>query len=82
MLDGSVILDQLVQSIASIEGVDASTADYIALRLGEADAYPKAPWAHAGGASERWRPWRAVAAVHLWRVKETQQLTQRLEGAA
>jgi len=82
MLDGSVILDQLVQSIASIDGVDASTADYIALRLGEADAYPKAPWAHAGGASERWRPWRAVAAVHLWRVKETQQLTQRLEGAA
>jgi AraC family transcriptional regulator of adaptative response / DNA-3-methyladenine glycosylase II len=82
MLDGSATLEQLVHSIASIDGVDASTADYIALRLGEADAYPKAPGVHAGGASERWRPWRAVAAVHLWRAEETQQLTQRFEGAA
>jgi AraC family transcriptional regulator, regulatory protein of adaptative response / DNA-3-methyladenine glycosylase II len=82
MLDGSVALDRLVQSIASVDGIDVSTAHYIALRLGEADAFPKGAWAHAVGASERWRPWRAVAAVHLWRADGAQRLTQRLVGAA
>jgi AraC family transcriptional regulator, regulatory protein of adaptative response / DNA-3-methyladenine glycosylase II len=82
MLDGSVALDRLVQSIASVDGIDESTAHYIALRLGEADAFPIDGWAPAEGASERWRPWRAVAAVHLWRADDAQQLTQRLVGAA
>jgi AraC family transcriptional regulator, regulatory protein of adaptative response / DNA-3-methyladenine glycosylase II len=82
MLHDSVPLDRLVQSIASVDGIDESTAHYIALRLGEADAFPIDGWAPAEGASERWRPWRAVAAVHLWRADDAQQLTQRLVGAA
>ena len=82
VLDGSVTLDRLVESIASVDGISASTAHYIALRLGEADAFPIGARVHAEGASERWRPWRAVAAVHLWRAGDAQQLTQRLVGAA
>jgi AraC family transcriptional regulator of adaptative response / DNA-3-methyladenine glycosylase II len=79
-LDGSVGLDELTASITAINGFGSSTAHYLALRLGERDAFPvtdaglrdaaarraafsRAPLAELG---ERWRPWRALAATHLW----------------
>src|SRR6476620_1174464 len=79
VLDGSVGLDRLVSSITALEGLGPWTANYLALRLGEPDACPtsdlalrrvlprRAPTAAAlGDLAERWRPWRALAATHLW----------------
>ncbi|MBW3667795.1 MAG: helix-turn-helix domain-containing protein [Actinobacteria bacterium] len=79
-LDRSASLDELVASLVAVRGVGPWTAHYIALRLGERDAFPAgdlglrrslarlAPT--AGGPLEEvaraWSPWRANAAVHLW----------------
>jgi AraC family transcriptional regulator of adaptative response / DNA-3-methyladenine glycosylase II len=79
-LDRSVGLDQLVASITALDGLGPWTAHYLALRLGEPDACPTTDLAlrralprHAsqaaaalGDLAERWRPWRALAATHLW----------------
>jgi AraC family transcriptional regulator, regulatory protein of adaptative response / DNA-3-methyladenine glycosylase II len=78
-LDGSVTLDRLLASLVSVAGLGSSTAHYLALRLGERDAFPTAdltlwpslpPTPNAavalGELAERWRPWRALAATHLW----------------
>jgi AraC family transcriptional regulator of adaptative response / DNA-3-methyladenine glycosylase II len=95
-LDGSVSLEQLIASLTSVAGLDGSTAHYIALRLGEPDAYPSSNLAlegampklapHIAAASsdhaERWRPWRALAATHLWLAQEPDQLERRVRGAA
>ncbi len=67
-----------------LPGVAPWTAQYVALRaLGEPDAFPAEDLllrrvAAANGApltpaalesrSEVWRPWRAYAALHLWRA--------------
>ena len=76
-LDGSVPLDELIASIVEIAGLGAWTANYLALRLGERDAFPATdlglrrtldvhdPRA-LGELAENWRPWRALAATHLW----------------
>jgi AraC family transcriptional regulator, regulatory protein of adaptative response / DNA-3-methyladenine glycosylase II len=79
-LDRSIGLDELVASITALDGLGPWTALYIALRLGEPDACPTSDLAlqralsrHAategvglGELAERWRPWRALAATHLW----------------
>ena len=79
-LDGSVGLDELVTSMTALPGLGDWTAHYLALRLGEADAFPAGDLglrkALANGTvpsprevearAEAWRPWRATAAVHLW----------------
>ena len=79
-LDRSVSLDRLVASITTIDGLGPWTANYLALRLGERDACPtgdrglqRALARHLsrsaagfGELAERWRPWRALAATHLW----------------
>jgi AraC family transcriptional regulator, regulatory protein of adaptative response / DNA-3-methyladenine glycosylase II len=72
-LDNSVPLEQLVESITAIAGLGAWTAHYLALRIGEPDAFPatdlgirRALDREADVAVERWRPWRALAATHLW----------------
>ncbi len=81
-LDRSQSLDDLVASIVAIPGLGPWTAHYIALRLGEPDAFPVTDLGLrrgfdglvAGGPehptlaewSPRWRPWRAHAAVRLW----------------
>src|SRR5262249_61709428 len=80
VLVGSVSLDLLVSSITARDGVGAWTANYLALRLGEPDACPTSDLAlrralprrrpctaaALGDLAERWRPWRALAATHLW----------------
>jgi AraC family transcriptional regulator of adaptative response / DNA-3-methyladenine glycosylase II len=76
-LDGSAPLEKLVTSLTAIPGVGASTARYIALRTGEADAPPAGDSAlvqavrllassHStltGLASRGWRPWRSYASA-------------------
>jgi AraC family transcriptional regulator, regulatory protein of adaptative response / DNA-3-methyladenine glycosylase II len=85
--DRTVDLDQagglpaLADSLAAIPGVTAATAQGLAMRLGEPDAFPPGSPAllqalsvatgHPVEAAEaermagRWRPWRAHAATHL-----------------
>jgi len=70
VLDGSVDHDELVASLVALKGIGPWTAEYVALRTGEPDAFP-ADDLHlkrvlAGVDTERWRPWRAYAAMHLW----------------
>jgi AraC family transcriptional regulator, regulatory protein of adaptative response / DNA-3-methyladenine glycosylase II len=78
-LDGSASLEELVASVTAIAGLGDWTANYIALRLGEQDAFPandlglrRALAGYADGKpvelAERWRPWRALAATQLWSV--------------
>jgi AraC family transcriptional regulator, regulatory protein of adaptative response / DNA-3-methyladenine glycosylase II len=76
-IDGSIGLDELIASIVEIEGLGSWTANYLALRLGERDAFPatdlglrraldvRDPRA-LGQLADNWRPWRALAATHLW----------------
>lgn len=81
-LDRSKTLEQLLSSITATDGLGAWTAHYIALRLGEPDAFPagdlglrralgaslgrEVSGREAGRIAERWRPHRALAAIHLW----------------
>jgi AraC family transcriptional regulator of adaptative response / DNA-3-methyladenine glycosylase II len=82
-LDGSVGLDELVASITALRGLGPWTAQYIALRLGERDAFPagdlglrRALRVLVPGPTrptlqqvgEAWSPWRATAAAQLWSV--------------
>jgi AraC family transcriptional regulator of adaptative response / DNA-3-methyladenine glycosylase II len=71
-LDGRLPLDELVARLTALPGIGPWTANYLALRLGERDAFPAGDLvlrrAHPdlASASEAWRPWRALAAMHLW----------------
>jgi AraC family transcriptional regulator of adaptative response / DNA-3-methyladenine glycosylase II len=84
-LDRSVSLDQLISSITELGGLGSGTAHYVALRLGEPDAFPRgAPDAAAalGELVERWRPWRALAATHLWLADGPREAQSRDRVAA
>lgn len=74
--------DDIRWRLAALPGIGAWTAEYVALRLSEPDAFPasdlvlrRAAAAPAGpftpaqmaSRAEAWRPWRAYAALHLWR---------------
>lgn len=78
-LDGSISLEQLVASITALDGLGPWTAHYLALRMGEPDAFPASDLglrralarldpgaASPGSLEEAWRPFRALAAVQLW----------------
>lgn len=81
-LDGACRLDDLAASIAAVPGLGPWTAQYLALRMGEPDAFPAGDLGirrsleralghacserDAAARAERWRPWRAHAATHLW----------------
>lgn len=81
VLDASRGLDETVARLCAVPGIGEWTANYIAMRgLGEPDAFPASDLGLrrvAGGGqplsaadlaarAERWRPWRAYAATHLW----------------
>ena len=82
-LDGSVSLEDFVASVVELPGLGDWTAQYLALRLGEADAFPAGDLvlrkALGNGVvptareveqrAEAWRPWRASAAIHLWAMR-------------
>jgi AraC family transcriptional regulator of adaptative response / DNA-3-methyladenine glycosylase II len=79
-LDGSLDLETLVARLTALPGVGAWTAQYLAMRLGEPDAFPAGDlWLRRALApdaamteraliarAEAWRPFRAYAALHLW----------------
>lgn len=77
-LDRSAGLDRLISSLTAIRGLGTRCAHYIALRLGEPDAFPAFDLAvrRAFTATSLlgpidtpscgWRLWRALAATHLW----------------
>jgi AraC family transcriptional regulator of adaptative response / DNA-3-methyladenine glycosylase II len=57
-------LDEAVSQLASVSGINENTAHYIVMRaFGEPDAFPLEGLAPAE--TERWRPWRAYAAMHI-----------------
>jgi AraC family transcriptional regulator of adaptative response / DNA-3-methyladenine glycosylase II len=67
--DGAIDPEEFESRITRIKGIGAWTAQYIAMRLGEPDAFPAADLylRRAGGDSESWRPWRAYAAMYIWK---------------
>ena len=74
-LDGSVGFDDLEAAVCAVPGLGPWTAHYLALRMGEPDAFPAsdlglkraAGVADVGPMAEAWRPFRAQAAVLMWR---------------
>ena len=79
-LDGSVGLDELIGSLTAIDGLGSWTANTLALRLGEPDAFPTTDLGlrralDEPNVAERWRPWRALAATHLWTAADTRERT-------
>jgi AraC family transcriptional regulator, regulatory protein of adaptative response / DNA-3-methyladenine glycosylase II len=75
-LDGSVGLDELVASLTAVQGLGPWTANTLALRLGEPDAFPASDLGlrralDAPTVADRWRPWRALAAMHLWTAADS-----------
>jgi 3-methyladenine DNA glycosylase/8-oxoguanine DNA glycosylase len=78
--DGVVDSDALLNRLCEIPGIGKWTAQYVAMRaLGEPDAFPPGDLGllRAVGLedsrelerhAEAWRPWRAYAAMHLWRM--------------
>ncbi len=64
--------DVIDASIQSIAGIGPWTAQYVAMRaLRDPDAFPETDLAlreHARSAAA-WSPWRAYAAMHLWRTR-------------
>jgi AraC family transcriptional regulator of adaptative response / DNA-3-methyladenine glycosylase II len=85
--EGVVDSDALLHRLCDIPGIGRWTAQYVAMRaLGEPDAFPSADLgllrALALGTgreleqrAEAWRPWRAYAAMYLWRIA-----SQRVPG--
>jgi AraC family transcriptional regulator of adaptative response / DNA-3-methyladenine glycosylase II len=82
-LDASLGLDDTVRALRELPGVGPWTAQYIAMRaLREPDAFPAGdlglrkalgngrplPEKELEEASQAWRPWRAYAAMLLWRA--------------
>jgi AraC family transcriptional regulator, regulatory protein of adaptative response / DNA-3-methyladenine glycosylase II len=83
-LDGSAGPDAFIASVTAIGGFGADSAQHLAMRLGERDAFPATDPSlrHAlrtldpGGedpatVAEAWRPWRALAAMHLLNHRES-----------
>jgi AraC family transcriptional regulator of adaptative response / DNA-3-methyladenine glycosylase II len=81
-------LEQFHQRLVELPGVGSWTAQYIAMRaLGNPDAFPAGDLIlqrQAGLNSERelirraesWRPWRAYAAMYLWRSSGVSHLAE------
>lgn len=67
--DGSLDPQKFEEKITKVPGIGAWTAQYIAMRLGEPDAFPSSDLYLRDVAREAdaWRPWRAYAAMYLWK---------------
>jgi AraC family transcriptional regulator of adaptative response / DNA-3-methyladenine glycosylase II len=88
-LDASGEPAHLVEQMLALPGVGPWTAHCLAMRgLGWPDAFPEDDLVlrqalggisgrQARALAERWRPWRAYGATHLWTERGTQQATER-----
>ena len=77
-LDPGVDVEETLKALMNLPGVGGWTAQYVAMRvLGWPDAFPHTDYglmkamnetrpAKVLAAAEKWRPWRAYAAMHLW----------------
>ena len=71
-LDAGADAQATIRGLLAIDGIGPWTANYIAMRaLRSPDAYPEHDLIldRRGGTpqvAERWRPWRAYAAMYLW----------------
>lgn len=81
-LDRGDSLERFVDSVCALRGLGPWSAHYLAMRVGDPDAFPASDLGlrrsleHLYGrpvsardaevASEQWRPWRSLAATHLW----------------
>lgn len=94
-LDGGPSLERLLESITAVEGLGPWTAHYLALRLGERDAFPLTDLglrraldryaqrpADVDALAARWRPWRALAAAHLWLADQERRVAEPRAEAA
>ena len=92
---GVVDTEAFLNRLCEIPGIGTWTAQYVAIRaLGQPDAFPSTDLGllHAMNLedhrelerhSERWRPWRAYAAIYLWRYgarKDSPRKTGLLRG--
>jgi AraC family transcriptional regulator of adaptative response / DNA-3-methyladenine glycosylase II len=78
--EGVVGSDEFLQKLCEIPGIGPWTAQYVAMRaLREPDAFPSSDlglmralsFGSSGEVERRagpWRPWRAYAAMYLWRM--------------
>ena len=78
--EGVIDSAEFLRRLCEVPGIGAWTAQYIAMRaLGEPDAFPSSDLGllRESGAktsreletrADRWRPWRAYAAMYLWRL--------------
>jgi AraC family transcriptional regulator of adaptative response / DNA-3-methyladenine glycosylase II len=92
-LDRGAPLEGFVDAVCSLRGLGPWTAHYLALRVGDPDAFPASDLGlrrsleHLLGrpvsardaevASDAWRPWRSLAATHLWFELGTATTTDR-----
>jgi len=88
--------EAFLRRLCEIPGIGAWTAQYVAMRaLGEPDAFPSGDLGllRASGAksarelesrAEAWRPWRAYAALYLWRMaaKNTRRTQARVAASS
>lgn len=71
VLDPTADRDETRRQLLALPGVGPWTAEYVAMRaLGDPDAFPATDLVLrrrvTPSRAERWRPWRAYAAMHLW----------------
>jgi len=66
--DASLGLKAFEEKMTRLPGIGPWTAQYIAMRIGEPDAFPAGDLYLKSFAkeSEAWRPWRAYAALYIW----------------
>jgi AraC family transcriptional regulator of adaptative response / DNA-3-methyladenine glycosylase II len=78
--DGSLGPDEFERQITQIPGIGSWTAQYIAMRLGEPDAFPAGDLhlRRAIGTPDAWRPWRAYAAMYLWKGSQSHERAHEL----
>ena len=95
--EGVVDSDDFLRRLCEIPGIGTWTAQYVAMRaLAEPDAFPSSDLGllralavssprELERRSEPWRPWRAYAAMYLWRVggqKKAGKATHQKEHVA
>ena len=83
--EGVVDVEAFVTRFTRLPGIGNWTAQYFAMRaLGDPDAFPSGDIALIRGLgvdsarelenrAEKWRPWRAYAAIYLWRIAGEKQ---------
>jgi AraC family transcriptional regulator, regulatory protein of adaptative response / DNA-3-methyladenine glycosylase II len=66
--DASLGLESFEEAMMKLPGIGPWTAQYIAMRIGEPDAFPSGDLYLRNFAkeSEAWRPWRAYGAMYIW----------------